>query len=43
MTDMKPNTKKLLRNIYEKTLFKKPALGTQPEWLENDTVFIRTS
>lgn len=29
---------KLLRNIYEKPLFKKPALGTQPEWLENDTV-----
>ncbi len=29
---------KLLRNIYEKPLFKKPALGTQPEWLENDSV-----
>ena len=29
---------KLLRNIYEKPLFKKPALGTQPKWLENDTV-----
>ncbi len=29
---------KLLRNIYEKPLFKKPALGSQPEWLENDTV-----
>ena len=29
---------KLLRNIYEKPLYKKPALGTKPEWLENDTV-----
>jgi hypothetical protein len=29
---------KLLRNIYEKPLYKKPALGVKPEWLENDTV-----
>ena len=29
---------KLLRNIYEKPLYKKPALGSKPEWLENDTV-----
>jgi hypothetical protein len=29
---------KLLRNIYEKPLYKKPALGAKPEWLENDTV-----
>ncbi|MHB8130818.1 MAG: toll/interleukin-1 receptor domain-containing protein [Mobilitalea sp.] len=29
---------KLLRNIYEKPLYKKPALGKKPEWLENDTV-----
>lgn len=29
---------KLLRNIYEKPIYKKPALGVQPEWLENDTV-----
>lgn len=29
---------KLLRNIYEKPMHKKPALGTKPEWLENETV-----
>lgn len=29
---------KLLRNIYDKPLYKKPAIGTKPEWLENDTV-----
>ncbi len=29
---------KLLRNIYEKPLYKKPALGSKPEWLENETV-----
>ena len=29
---------KLLRNIYDKPLYKKPALGTIPEWLENETV-----
>ncbi len=29
---------KLLRNIYEKPIHKKPALGTKPEWLENETV-----
>ena len=29
---------KLLRNIYEKPMFKKPMLGSQPEWLENDTI-----
>lgn len=29
---------KLLRNIYEAPLFKKPALGKKPEWLEQDTV-----
>jgi len=27
---------KLLRNIYEKPLIKKPKLGTKPEWLEED-------
>lgn len=29
---------KLIRNIYEKPLCKKPAIGVKPEWLENDTV-----
>ncbi len=29
---------KLLRNIYEKPLYRKPALGKKPEWLENETV-----
>ena len=29
---------KLLRNIYEKPVFKKPALGKKPDWIENDTV-----
>lgn len=29
---------KLLRNIYEKPLFKKPKLGSKPEWLEGDSV-----
>lgn len=29
---------KLLRNIYEAPLFKKPALGKKPEWLERDAV-----
>lgn len=29
---------KLLRNIYNKPLYKKPALGKKPDWLENDTV-----
>ena len=29
---------KLLRNIYKRPIYKKPALGTQPEWLENDTI-----
>ena len=29
---------KLLRNIYEKPLFKKPKLGSKPEWLEEDSV-----
>ena len=29
---------KLLRNIYEKPVFKKPAIGKKPDWLENDTV-----
>lgn len=29
---------KLLRDIYEKPLFKKPPLGRKPEWLENDMV-----
>ncbi len=30
--------KKLLRNIYNKPLFKKPKLGKKPEWIENETV-----
>lgn len=29
---------KLLRNIYEKPRLRKPALGTKPEWLEQDNV-----
>lgn len=29
---------KLLRNIYEQPLFKKPALGRKPEWLENSNI-----
>ncbi len=29
---------KLLRDIYQKPLFRKPALGQKPEWLENDAV-----
>jgi len=29
---------KLLRNIHDKPLYKKPALGKRPDWLENDTV-----
>lgn len=29
---------KLLRNIYEKPMYRKPALGKKPEWLENDVV-----
>lgn len=29
---------KLLRNIYEAPLYKKPALGKKPEWLEQDVV-----
>ena len=29
---------KLLRNIYEAPLFKKPALGKKPEWLEQDVI-----
>ena len=29
---------KLLRDLYHKPLFQKPALGRKPEWLENETV-----
>jgi len=29
---------KLLRNIYNKPLYKKPPLGKMPEWLENEKV-----
>lgn len=29
---------KLLRNIYQKPVHKKPALGAKPEWLEDETV-----
>lgn len=29
---------KLLRNIFEKPIYKKPALGTKPKWLENDII-----
>lgn len=29
---------KLLRNIYEQPIFKKPKLGSKPEWLETDRV-----
>lgn len=29
---------KLIRNIYEKPIYKKPALGTKPEWLEDESI-----
>lgn len=29
---------KLLRNIFEKPIYKKPALGKKPDWLENDSI-----
>lgn len=29
---------KLIRNIYEKPMYKKPALGVKPEWLEDEAV-----
>lgn len=29
---------KLLRNIYSKPIHKKPALGSKPEWLEDETI-----
>lgn len=29
---------KLLRNIYQKPIYKKPAIGNKPEWLENDLI-----
>lgn len=29
---------KLLRNIFEKPIYKKPALGQKPDWLENDSI-----
>ena len=29
---------KLLRDIYQRPMYRKPALGKMPEWLENDTV-----
>ncbi len=29
---------KLLRDVYEKPLFRKPVIGKKPEWLENDLV-----
>lgn len=29
---------KLLRNIYQKPMHKKPALGAKPEWLENENI-----
>lgn len=32
------NYEKLLRNIYEKPLHRKPALGKPPEWLENESI-----
>ena len=32
------NYDKLLRNIYEKPLYRKPALGKKPEWLEAESV-----
>lgn len=31
------NYEKLLRNIYEKPLYRKPAIGQPPEWLENES------
>lgn len=31
------NYEKLLRNIYDKPLHRKPALGKQPEWLEDES------
>lgn len=29
---------KLLRNIHQKPIYKKPALGSRPEWIENESV-----
>lgn len=29
---------KLLRNIHQKPIYKKPALGNRPEWIENESV-----
>ena len=29
---------KLVRNIYERPLYRKPALGKKPEWLEDETI-----
>lgn len=37
-TQYESEYEKLLRDIYQKPLFRKPALGIKPEWLENDTV-----
>ncbi len=36
-TEFEVGYEKLLRNIYEKPLFKKPKLGSKPEWLEDET------
>ncbi|NBH15529.1 hypothetical protein D3Z36_15450 [Lachnospiraceae bacterium] len=38
VTKYEEEYEKLLRNIYEKPLFKKPKLGLKPEWIEEDCV-----
>ncbi len=37
-SDYEAEYEKLLRDIYEKPLYKKPPLGRKPEWLEQDYV-----
>jgi len=36
--DYESNYDKLLRNLHDKPLYRKPALGSIPEWLENERV-----
>lgn len=36
--DYEKEYEKLLRNIYDKPIYKKPALGIKPEWIETETV-----
>lgn len=39
--DYENEYEKLVRNIYNKPLFKKPALGQKPKWLNNDNINLR--